>query len=172
MREKLNLFYYTLFRFERFTQNLISKPMHSGVKFIGLNDTMAERTGREDWDDHIMDVLNDPKGGFSVHFTGLHITLLLTLFCLALFCLLCTLFGVFGDNVWYVGMVACAALGFLTSHFVAPLDPKNFLKDFKRFEALPKVTKRKHALLTFLIVIGIWIVFVLSFVYYLQSIPR
>ncbi len=167
-RERLNLFYYNIFRFERYTQYLVSHPMHVFVKFVGLGSTMAKRSGREDWDDYILSVLNDPKGGMSLHFAGLQVSLLVFLLLFTPWNIFCGLVQI-GIVPWSYGLVVPGILALILSEYAAPGDARKYLKDFKRFETMPKAWKCKSALLTLLVVIGTWTAFLASFVFYIKS---
>lgn len=167
-RERLNLFYYNIFRFERYTQYLISAPMHGLLKFVGLGNLMARRSGKEDWDKHILNILNDPKGGISLHIAGLQITAHLAVLLNTPWNIICGLLQIKIDP-WFYGFLVFGALAVVASNYVAPGETKIYLKDFRRFESMPKAWKRKSAALTFLIVLGIWSLFLLSFIYNLRS---
>jgi hypothetical protein len=168
-RERLNLFYYNIFKFECFTQYLITYPMVLFVKIIGLGKLTARRIGKENWDEYIFSVLNSPKGGISLHIAGLQVGILSLLLLLTLLNVGCTLLQLHLHNFWFYGMIAAVIPAVVISNYVAPNDHKKYLKDFKKFESMSKPEKLKSALLSFLIVIGILTMFVGSFIFYLRS---
>lgn len=169
LRENLNLFYYNVFRFERFTQYLISAPVLGFLRLVGLGDTMARRSGKPDWDEYILEILNNPKDGFSLISTRNHIAILLTVLALSILDIVSGLLRLGLHTFWFYGAIGAGILAFAVSYYVAPTDRNKYLKDFKRFESWPKPRKRKFAFATFLIIIGTWAVFIASSAYYLQS---
>lgn len=169
LRQRINLFYYNLFRFERFTQNLISYPIDCFVRFTGLGKKLAKRSGRENWDEYIRSVLNNPKGGISLNMAGNQVIAHLLVLFITPWNIFCGLARP-PHNIYWAGWVVIGILAFSISFYIAPDDPKRYLKDFRKFESMPKVQKRNSALVTLLIVIGIWSFFVVSFIYYLRSI--
>lgn len=169
LRKYVNLFYYNIFRFERFTQYLVATPIHGVLKLAGLGEAIAKRSGKENWEEYILSVLNDPKGGFSMNSTGNHVAILATLFLFTLLNLFCGLLRLSHDTFWFYGMIAMVIPAVLISNYAAPSNKKEYLKDFKNFESMSKAKKRKFALLTFLTVIGIWGMFIASFIYYMRS---
>jgi hypothetical protein len=76
------------------------------------------------------------------------------------------------DSFWFYGMVGAGLLALVISYQLAPTDTRKYLMDFKKFESSSKAKKRKWALLTFLVVTGIWAVFICSLVYYLRSLTH
>ena len=169
LQRKINLFYYNIFRFERFTQYLVSYPINSGIKLTGLGNAMARRSGEENWDEHILNLLNDPKGGISLNFAGMQVTAHLTVLFLSFLNFFCGLLRLPGDTFWFYGMFPVFILALVLSYYAAPTNRKKYLKDFKEFESMPKAWKRKSALLTFLIIIGVWLTFIASFVFFLRN---
>lgn len=168
LQERINLFYYNIFKFECFTQYLIAYPVYSVVRITGLGKIMAKRSGKE-WDEYIISVLNSPEGGVSLQIAGLQVGVLCLLLMLTLLNVVCILLQIKGDNFWFYGGVVAVIFSVVISYFAAPSNHKKYLKNFKRFESMSKAEKRKSALLTFLIVIGIWAIFIGSFIYYLRS---
>lgn len=169
LREKLNLFYYNIFRFERYTQYLVSAPMHRFLKGIGLQETMERRTGRKDWDEHIMEVLNTPKGGFSTMSAGNHIATLTMLVAITILNLILGLLRLQSETLWLFGIVAGGIGSFALSYYIAPTNPQEYLKDFIKFESMSRSTKLRHALLTLLAVIAIGFACIASFVFYFKA---
>ncbi len=168
-RERLNLFYYNIFRFERYTQYLVCSPLYGGAKLTRLGNLMEERSGKENWNEYLLSVLNDSKGGISLHFAGMHIALLVMLVLLTLLNVFCGLLRLSIHTFWFYGMIGACILTAIISYNAAPVDRKKYLKDFKKFESRPKSQKRQSAFITFLIIIGIWVAFITSFLYYLRS---
>lgn len=169
VRQILNLFYYNLFRFETYTQELVARPFYGAVNSVGLGRIIEKRSGRENWDDYVIGAMNDPKGGISMIFTGRHIAILLMLLFMTFLNVTGTVLEFYGESFWFYGMVVCCILAVLTSYYVGPTNPKKYLADFKKFEAWPVDKKRKAAGVTFLIVLGIWAGFVFSLILYLTS---
>ncbi|MFN2392213.1 MAG: hypothetical protein ABR566_09610 [Pyrinomonadaceae bacterium] len=169
LRERINLFYYNIFKFECFTQYLIAYPMYLIVKITGLGKVLAKRSVKENWNEYILSILNDPKGGISLHIAGIQVGILSMLLLLTLLNVVCGSLQIKSDTFWYYGMIVAAILAVVISSYAAPSNHKKYLNDFKKFESMSKAKKRKSALLTFLIVIGIWSVFIGSFIFYLRS---
>ncbi len=71
----MNLFYYNIFRFQCFTQYLIAYSIYSVMKVMGLGRLMAERSEKENWDEYLISVLNEPKGGISLYIAGINVGL-------------------------------------------------------------------------------------------------
>ncbi len=170
LREKMNLFYYNIFRFERFTQYLASVPILGFLRLVGLGDAMVSRSGKEKWDEHILEVLNDPKDGFSILSTGNHVAILSLLCALTLLNVVCTILQLEFHTFWFYGGITASILAFVGSYYFAPTNPKKYLGDFKKFESMPSAQKRLWVIATFLIIVGIWAAFVTSFIFYLDSI--
>jgi hypothetical protein len=168
-RRKVNLFYYNIFKFECFTQYLIAYPIFLVVRITGLGNLLAKRSGKENWDEYIISVLNSPKFGVSLHIAGLQVGILSMLLLLTLLNVVCVLLQVDLHTFWYYGMIVAAILATVISYYVAPSDHKKYLGDFKQFELMSKYEKRKSALLTFVIAIGILSIFIGSFIFYLRS---
>lgn len=169
LRERINLFYYNIFKFECFTQYLIAYPIYAVIRITGLGRLAAKRIEKENWDEYLISVLNDPKGGISLYIAGLQVGILSMLLLLTLLNVVCALLQIKDDVFWYYGMIVAAILAVAISSYIAPSDHKKYLNDFKRFELMSKAKKRKSALLTFLIVIGICSIFIGNFIFYLRS---
>lgn len=165
----MNLFYYNIFRFQCFTQYLMAYPYYSLIRITGLGRVMAKRMEKENWDEYLISVLNDPKGGISRYIAGINVGIFVFLLVLTLLNIFCGLIQADFHKLWLYGMIAGGILALIISNYAAPTDPKKYLKDFKRFRLMSKAEKRQSALLTFLIVIGICSVFVGSFIFYLRS---
>jgi hypothetical protein len=172
LRRNINLFYYNIFRFERFTQYLISYPINGGITLIGLGDRIAKQSGKDNWDGYILGVLNDPKGGISLIYARMQVTAHLTVLFLSLLNFLCGLLRLGLHTYWIFGGIVAAVLAFILSFYMAPEAHGKYLNDFKTFESMKKAQKRKSALATFLIIVLIWSTFVGSSIYYLASITR
>jgi hypothetical protein len=139
------------------------------MKIAGLGRLIAKRSGKENWDEYVISVLNDPKGGISRYIAGMNVFLFVLLLVLALWNTFCGLIQANLHKLWFYGMFVACALAVVISNYVAPTNPQKYLKDFKRFASMSKTEKLKSALLTFLIVIGICSIFVGSFIFYLRS---
>jgi hypothetical protein len=172
LRRRINLFYYNIFRFERYTQYLVCYPLYGGAKLMGLGRLISTRSGIEKWDEYLLDILNDAEGGISLHVTGIHVCLLVLLVLLTFLNVICGLFELGLQTFWFYGMVTAAIFSVAISFYAAPTDKEKYLKDFRRFESQSKSEKRKYAFVTFVIIIGIWILFVLSSIYYMRLFAR
>ncbi len=170
--ERINLLYYNIFRFECFTQYIISYPLTQIATLTGLGAMLAKKRRQQDWDAYILEVLNDPKGGVSLHIAGIQITILTLLSLLSAWNVLCAALFLDFPTIWPYGGVVSLILAVVASFYAAPNAGKKYLSDFRKFEAMPKATKRSFALLTFLTVVGIWLLFISTFIFYLRSLPR
>jgi len=171
LQKKTNLLYYNIFRFHRYTQYLVSSVMNDFFKMLGLGNVLERRSKMKNWDEYIIQVLNDPKGGVSLYFAGGHVTILVCLSLLTSLNVFCGLFRLPFDTVWFYGMFLAVILGVAISSYVAPIDRKNYLKDFRTFESWPKARKRTSGLITLLVILMIWSAFIGSSIYYLGSSP-
>ena len=175
-RRLLNLFYYNLFRFDCFIGYLIAYPMLKFVDLVGLKDYIESR-GRAkkatyNFDKFILSLDNDPRGGISLVSAGMHVMLLVML---VVFTLLNILAGTWklGITFWSYGAAILGFVGLLISNFfLAPTARNMYLKDFHEFEKRPREQKRKDALMTFCLVIMIWILCISSFWFYFRSFRR
>ena len=168
-RRITNLFYYNVFRFECAAQYALRYPVKVLLKILGIYQWAEKKSDISNVDAYVMGVLNDPRGGMSLQFAGLQITLLSVLLCLSLLNFVCGFLTLGLHTFWFYGMLLACSLGILFSYYVAPTNRSKFLADFKKFGSMSKVKKRKAALITFLIYIGIWSVFILSSIFYLRS---
>jgi hypothetical protein len=176
-RRALNLFYYNIFRFECYAQYVIGYPVSKLVKLVGLKENIERRARIKqptyDLDEYALSTLNDPRGGVSLLSSGMHVTVLVIL---ALFTLLNLIGGIWRLGVptfWTYGAIVSAVIGVVVSNFfLAPTDRTKYLKDFREFEKRSRKQKRTDALVTFVLVIGIWSVFILSSWFYFQTFRR
>jgi len=171
LRRIVNIFYYNIFRFECVTQDLIGLPISVIAELIGLPRRYADRTGK-DWEEEVQKVLNDPKGGASFYITGIHVTTLVSLVLLTLLNVLLAFLELHLDPYWLYGGFAIVSLSVLISWYMFPTDRKKYLKDFRSFDGWSKARKRYSALITFAVVLTIWLAFIGSFIYYLKSLVR
>lgn len=169
LQEYTNLFFYNIFRFECFTQSLVSYPINLLFRAIGFYKVAGKRTGKENFEEYLMSVLNDPRGGISLHLAGIQVTAHLTVLLVTPWNIISGLLLLDIRTSWFYGFLVIALLAVVISFYVAPDYTKIYLKDFKRFEKLPKKKKLMSALLTFLIVVGSWSLFVGSSAFYLRA---
>lgn len=162
-----NLFYYNIFRFERFTQDLLAYPFYKALNSVGIGSVIARRSGKADWDVYLRNVLSDPKGGFSVISAGNHIAILCGAIALSALNFLCFLFEVKAEKIWVTGLIFAMILAFVASLYIGSSDSRRYIKDFERFEAMAMWKKRLSALATFLLILAIWFICILSFIIYL-----
>jgi hypothetical protein len=105
LRTTINLFYYNIFRFECFTQFLAFYPIQLVYKLTGVKKTIVKQSRKENWDDYILSVLNDPTGGVSLQFAGMQVALLLLLFLGTLWNVFCGLLQIPLKTFWMYGGV-------------------------------------------------------------------
>jgi hypothetical protein len=107
------------------------------------------------------------------NYTGKHFSVLVFLIFFTVLNFCGVIFRLEFSSFWFWGMVAIGIVSFVVSSYLTPMpsDERNLLlEDFTSFEALSNSEKRKSGTSTFLIVVGIWVLGVLSFAYYLNSI--
>lgn len=166
LRRKLNLFYYNIFRWERYVQYLISLPIDYAIKVVGLGDVCTRSHGTKNWQGYIDDVLNDPKNGFVIYRTGAHITLLTVLVATSVANVISASLRFRTPTFWYYAVAIGTVLSVLMAIlFLAPIDTTKYLAAFRRFEAGSPAFKRKSALVTLLIVLTVWGMCIASFAY-------
>lgn len=171
LRTNVNLFYYNLYRFECFTQYLISYPIMPILRATGIIRTAARRSGKENFEEYLFGILNDPKGGISLNFAGIQVTAHLTVLLFSPWNILSGLLKIPID-IWPYGFIVTGLIAFVVSYYVAPDDNRKYLEDFRKFEKMSKARKRMYALLTFLIVIATWAIFIGSFIFMLRSLVQ
>jgi len=176
-RRSVNLFYWNIFRLERYAQHLIGYPLLNFVlKFInliGLTDNINKRgkakSASYDFEEYMRTTLGDERGNMSRLNAGRYITILVML-------LVFSLLNVIGGT-WKLGMTfwsyGAAILGFIglliTNYYLAPTDRSKYLKDFREFEKRTPKQKRTAAIISIFLVIGILSMFILSSWFYFRS---
>lgn len=170
-RQTLNIFYYNIFRFECFTQDLVGLPISAVAEYIGLPRRYAERTGK-DWEGEVQKVLNDPRGGVSFYISGILVTTLVYLVLFTAINLLCWSLKLPIEPHWKYGVFAAIVPSVIITWFMFPTDRKKYLKDFRSFALWSNTRKRNSALITFAIVLTTLLAFIVSFASYLQSLSE
>src|SRR5690606_4415072 len=138
-------------------------------KIFGLHQWVEKSSGESNVDDYVMGVLNNPTGGISTHFAAIQIGLLGTLLLATPWNLVCWFFGISWGPIWLYGFLALGVLALIISSYIAPTERTKYLKDFKRFESLPKGKRRLAAFASLSVYLFIWVGFLASFAYYLHS---
>jgi hypothetical protein len=168
LQRRVNLFHYNIWRFERWTRYLL------------FGDPRIT-TIRSKSDNELEDMV--PFAGDSVdesmlpNYSGKHFSILVFLVLFSVLNLFSALFGLGFRDFWLWGVVTCGIVGFMIDLYLTPIplkatDENPLLNDFKNFEALSPTAKRRSGLVTFLIVIGLWAAFVISFIYYVRTLVR
>jgi len=166
IQRQVNLIHYNIWRFERWTRFLVFGD--------GRLTTIANHEEGE-LRDSVPLAVDPVDESMLPNYSGKHFHVLLLLLLLSIWNVVCLTFGFnFSFHVWFWGAVVCGILTFVADFYLIPIPLKpsegNILLDeFKLFESMSESKKRVSGFLTFLVVIGIWAVFVLSFVYYLRS---
>lgn len=167
-RDSIRWFYYNIFRFECATQYYIPYPIIWVFRKTRLFKVLGRRNEIDDFEEYLLATLNNPEGGISLHIAGLQISVLMFLLLLSLWNLVSAFLTFAIHSFWLYGLILAGVVSLVISEYVAPSDRKKYLKDFRRFEAMPRNKKRKAAILTLLVVVAIWSTFVATFIFYLS----
>ena len=168
-QRQINLFHYNIWRFERWTRSLI----FGDRKFT----TIAGKNTDELYDIGPFTATQVDESMLP-NYSGKHFAFLLLLVLLSILNVGSFLFGFSLSEGWFWGMLVCSVVAFLTSFYLTPIplavsaERNVLLEDFKVFESMSDSKKRLSGLITFLIVIGIWVIFILTSVYYMRFLIR
>lgn len=130
---------------------------------------MAHRIGMTNWDEYIIKMLNDPKGGISLQIAQLHVTFLVLLILFTLLNIIGSLLQLPFEPFWLYGMVCAGIVGMPLSYYAAPIDPKNYLGHFKKFEFWSDQQKFNYAIISLATVIMVWTSYIVSLVLYFNG---
>jgi hypothetical protein len=161
VRQYINLFYYTIFRWECYLQYLLSWPFLGSSKFI-FTSVFPDKSDKPD--DDFIEGMNDPKGGISLMFTSMHVTLLNLIGLLALWNVLFGLFHLRFYAYWHYGMWSAVILSIVISGINAPLIHKGYLKDFRKFASRTSRQNRVAAIAVLMIEFTVWLFFIASII--------
>lgn len=166
LQRQINLFHYNIWRFERWT------------RYLTFGDGRLTTIGCTDGDE-LADIVPFAVGPIDEsvlpNYSGKHFGILLYLVLLSILNVGCFLFGFSFSEVWYWGAIVCGFVAFLASFYLTPIPLKVpaerniLLDDFKIFESMSDSKKRLSGLITFLIVVVLWVAPILTFVYYVKS---
>ncbi len=168
-QSRIDLFYYNLFRFACFTESIVYPLFRRPLYRLGK--TAAKLVGKKGPVEHKLKTLNNPKGGYSLANAGSYFFLQLFLLLLTPWNLICGFFRLDAETFWALGIIVISFAVFaLMGYFDIPIFNRKSVKDFERFDSIPKADKLRSAALTFLMIAGIWTVSIASFVFYVREI--
>lgn len=167
--DQVNVFYYQLFRFERFVQYCVSAPIFYVLRIVGLGDLIARRSRRSNWEEYLHDVLNGPHGGISLFLTDRHFGALLMLCFLIAVNVIGYLLRFDFETYWFYGMIVSLILSLIMGQILVPLSSRQHIKRFRVLDAAPPHIKQKQALVSVLVVISIWLASIFSFVLFISK---
>jgi hypothetical protein len=157
-----NLIFYNLFRFERSTQSFFNYP----VLLVLRNEKVEERyrkRGVANPKGAVLKALNDPTTGPSSILSGGH---MYVIFFLLIYGSINFISG-FLRQEFYLEIEHFMLMFFVAlvcGYFMLFRNDK-YLGYFKKFERMSVVEKQKSAWLSFLVVVGIWLFCIGSFMY-------
>ena len=156
-----NLFHYSLFRWEVYAGNIITYPIRKVLKSEHVRKKYAER-GVENPEKIVFNTLNDPDNGVRVILAG---TVIIVLTFLLLYGIVNTIIGLISlkMNLELNHFFAMLGGSMLINYFL--LFQKNkYLNYFKEFKKMSKPEKNKYGWLSFLVVLSILSLTVISFI--------
>ncbi|MDN3694664.1 hypothetical protein QWZ06_21530 [Chryseobacterium tructae] len=176
MERTWNRVHYFIYKFEvkatylfRYILNFIFSPI-TKIKFLKKG---LERRGSsfKDIDDVALDLSNNPSYGKSIAFAGVHIGGLIILIEYGLFNVLQIILGKSliqfvwepGNSYKWIFIIGMLAMPWFINEKLLFKNGK-YLKYFDEFDKESKEVKRKWAWISFSIILGIVIFFILSFV--------
>ncbi|MBK8303948.1 MAG: hypothetical protein IPK98_11315 [Chloracidobacterium sp.] len=126
----------------------------------------------KDYEEYSRNFSTTLRGGPSLVFAGMHVTSLATALLISMLNLVSVILK-FPKTMHLYGLFVVVVIAIPASvFFLAPTDRKKYLQDFEEFESRSLGEKRKWALITLSIILGIWIICILSFVVFFRSLPR
>jgi len=161
-----NILYFNIFRFHCYCQYWVAKPILAFLALVGRRDGIISRyrDESENWDDDLIrDVLNNPKGGISLFLTarfigGMEAAVVFT------FWNLVSALTQLDFYTWRYGVIFVVVVYVVTIFFFH----HEYLDDFQEFKSWSVGESRKFAIITLLVVSGICLAFVSSFVLYMS----
>ena len=168
-----NLVFYHLFRFEKWTQHLISDPL---IRLIRL-PVIAKFQKKRDIEEVVKDIdktLYDRKNGVNIMFADTHLTFLFYLISSGTANFLINLLSIninqlINKDLQYLiyfvvtYIPAWVAVEMLTSR------KNKYLKYFKKFEKKSYEWQHNTEVLTFFTAVGIWVYGIGGFIFYLTG---
>jgi hypothetical protein len=163
LKEFINVLYFNIFRFHCYLQSLTARPIYGFIKMIGLDRVMTRRHGTVDWDEYLIDeVLNDQKGGISLFLTERFIGVMEGAILLTFWNLVCSFLRL-DFYYWRYGVIFITVIGVVINFVIDP-----FSNDFRKFKSWSPGKARKFAIVTLLVITGIFIVCACSFAVYMS----
>lgn len=156
-------FYYNIFRFECFIRAIFYYPSYVFFKRPIVSDISDER----DKDDIFLEQLSvELKQG-----TGMAASRIVAMTMIFLFVtpwnLICGLFHINNLTIWMTGWALASIAALFTN--IKAASPSKYLKDFRKQELRSGTNFKRSAIRAFLIMIGIWTIFILSSMYFLSN---
>ncbi len=157
-----NLIFYNLFRFERSTQSFFNYPLLLVLKNEKVKESYRKR-GVADSKGAVLKALNDPKKGPNSILSGGHMYII---FFLLTYGSINFISGFLRQEFYleieHFMLMFFVALG--CGYFILFRNDR-YLWYFKKFERMSVAEKQKSAWLSFIVVAGIWLFCIGSFIY-------
>lgn len=151
--------YYNIFRFECFIQAIFYYPAYVCFDRPLISDIFDMRDQNDIFQEQLSVELKQGKG-----ITASKIVAMTEIFLLVTpWNLICGVFHIRSLTIWMTGWVVASIAAIFLS--VKADSPGIYLKDFKKREFKSGRNFKRSAVGAFLIMIGIWSIFILSFVY-------
>lgn len=157
-----NIFHYSLYRWEIYAGNIITYPIREILRNESVKKRYAER-GVENPEKIVFNTLNDPDNGVRVILAGA--------FTIALIFLL--LFSGFNIIIGLLALKVDLKLNYLflmlggsiLINYLLLFRNNRYMSYFKEFKKMPKIQKNKYGWLSFLAVLFILALTIVSFLY-------
>ncbi len=163
-----NILYFNIFRFHCFCQYWVAKPIVAFLALVGRRDGIISkyRHERENWDDDLIrDLLNNPNGGISLFLTDRFMGMMEAAFVATFWNLVSALLQL-DFYTWKYGMYSLMVIA-VVMIFVSP--SPEYLNDFRKFRSWSDAENRKFAIITLLVIAGIFLAFVGSLALYIPT---
>jgi len=154
------ILYFNIFRFHCFCTSWIAKRRYTFLKLSGLVGAKGRRYKNDNGDD---DLTNDLQAGFSLFLTDRFMGMLYAFVGITLWNLVAALLQM-NFYSWKYGLFFWMAVTLLSILLIN----HEYLKDFKKFRSWSVNESRNFAIITLLVVCGIFFALIGSFGWYLS----
>lgn len=158
----INLIYYNLFRFEKYTTRIINYP----VTLFLRNKKVAEfyrKKGRQNPQEVLTPLMDNPDIGINNFYASAQMILLITLLNFGVINFISGLTHVLIlKSIYIIGILVLFA--YIQAH-ISMFHKDKYLNYFKEFEKLSKEKKKISVLITFIIYIAVLLFHILSWVF-------
>lgn len=155
--------YYNIFRFESFIKAIFYYPAYVFFHRPLISDISDVRDQNDIFQEQLSVELKQGKGSAASRLVAITTIFLLV----TPWNLICGLFHIRSLAIWMTGWIFASIAAIFINIKVG--STRKHLKDFKKREFKPERNFKRAAIGAFLIMIGVWSIFILSFIYFLTN---